>query len=122
MIKLRAIVDTVARSGVPVLHKLVEKGVDIVAVRGTGESRELASNADTAMEHHGGQKARLAVRETESGDGLNAFVGGQSRSSSARCGSGDLPPWLPLRPPMRALDPRYDENPERPTAAPWAPR
>src|ERR1700752_3138653 len=54
VIKLRAIVDTVARSGVPVLHKLVEKGVDVVAVRGAGEPRELTSNADTALEHHGG--------------------------------------------------------------------
>ena len=104
------------------LHQHGEEVADNLSPDKPGIGGVLARQADAGMHRHGDQKACLARRESELGDGVDAFGVSHDRMSSATRGSNGRPRPRPLRPPIRAPPERYCWKPERPLAAAWAPR
>ena len=106
VIERRAVVQTVAGGRVAALDELVEKLGHVVPVRRAGEGRVLARHTDAGVQHDRDQEPRLALREAEFRDGLDAILSRHFKNSSAR------PPLrppprrpLPFPPPIRALKP-----------------
>jgi hypothetical protein len=100
----RAVVDAAASDGVPPADELVEEHIAFRPVRDAGKARVLARHAHAGVAHHEHQEPRLALRETEVDNGLDAFLGRQYQNSSAR--PPVRPPLRPLRPLMPRLEPR----------------
>ena len=82
----RPIVKARADRREPAAHQALEEPVDPVPVGDVGERRVLPRQADAGVGHHGHQEARLAFGETQSCDGVDAFLGGHDSTSSARPG------------------------------------
>src|SRR5712691_2130648 len=84
VIEAGAVVDAVGGDGIPTLDDLLEKRVALLAAgRNAGERRVLSFDAQPAVAHHEHEKSSLTLGEAVVGDGLNAFMGGHSQSSSA---------------------------------------
>ena len=89
------------------LHQHGEEVARHLPPHAPGIGRVLARQTDAGMHRHGDQKARLARRESELGNGVDAFGVSHDRMSSATRGSNGRPRPRPLRPPIRAPPERY---------------
>src|SRR5260370_8554090 len=69
-----AIVSTRERACVPAPDELREELARLLSVDDVRECGVLALQTDAGMQHDGHQEARLAPRESEVGDGLDAVV------------------------------------------------
>ena len=98
LVDTSAVVSTPVRGRVSEPDELREKLACRLTVDDARERGVLALQTDAGVPHDGHQEARLALREAEVGDSLDAGVERHQMNSSARSGSAD-------RPPVRALDP-----------------
>src|SRR5438445_3129848 len=73
LVDVSAIVFTAERSHVSVPDELREKLARLLSVDDAGERGVLALQTHAGMQHDGHQKTRLATRESEVGDGLDAI-------------------------------------------------
>ena len=72
LVHASAIVFAAERARVSALDELREKLARLLSVDDAGERGVLALQTHAGMQHDGHQEARLAPREPEVGDGLNA--------------------------------------------------
>src|SRR5262245_12513115 len=107
-----AVVTTAVRRRKPAADELREKLACLLAVDDAGKRGVLPEKTDAGVLHHKHEKARLALGESESSDRGDTVLRLHQNTSSARCGSNGRP-----RLPVRAVTPRYRENPDRLTAA-----
>src|SRR5262249_36709403 len=112
-----SVVPTRVRRRKSAADELRKKLARLLPVDDAGESAVLPEQTHPGVLHHEYEKARLALRKSESADSCDTVLRLHQKTSSARCGSNGRPPL-----PVRALTPRYRENPDRLTAAAWPPR
>src|SRR5262245_10556669 len=91
-----AVVPTGVRRRKSPTDELREKVARLLAVDDAGERAVLPEKADAGVAHHELEKARLALRESESADSRGTVLQLHQNTSSARCGSNGRPP-LPVR-------------------------
>src|SRR5262245_44641884 len=104
VVDVSAVVTTGVRRRKSPADQLREKLARLLAVDDAGEGAVLPEQTRPGVLHHEYEKARLALRESESDDSCDIVLRLHQNTSSARCGPNGRPPR-----PVRALTPRYRE-------------